>query len=90
MIDRMGLVYTEIKIELLEPIWSGVVCDENQINQWHDQSYRCGLRRIQNWVVMTDWTGCRRPSVVHMTNRTNQSECHLWQKKNKTTMWSII
>ena len=30
MTDYISLVYTEIEIELLAPIWSGAVCDENQ------------------------------------------------------------
>ena len=43
VIDHIGLVYTEIEIELLGHIWPGVVCDEYQIGQWLDWSYRCDL-----------------------------------------------
>ena len=29
--NHMSLVYAEIKIEILRPIWPGVIYDENQI-----------------------------------------------------------
>lgn len=44
VINYIGVVYTETKIELLRPIWSFIVYDENNIRQWHDRLYRCGLR----------------------------------------------
>ena len=31
MTNRKGPVYAKTEIELLEPIWSGAVCDENRI-----------------------------------------------------------
>ena len=52
----IGLVYVEIETELLGLIWLSVVCDENQIGQWLELSYRYGLHRKQNWVVVTDQT----------------------------------
>ena len=36
MIDPIGMVYFEIEIKLFGPIWSSVVCDENQIGQRPD------------------------------------------------------
>ena len=38
--DRTSVVYAENKIELSWLIGWGVVCDENQIGQWHDRSYK--------------------------------------------------
>ena len=43
--DRIGLVYVKIEIELSKPIWPGAIFDENQIRQWCDRSYRCGLTK---------------------------------------------
>ena len=40
----IGLVYSEIETQLSEPIPSCLVFDENQIGQWCDRSYKCGLR----------------------------------------------
>ena len=56
MIDYTDAIYAQNEIELLGPIWSGAVYDENQIRLRCDQSYRCGLHLKWNWVVMTDWT----------------------------------
>ena len=36
MTNRKGPVYAKTEIELLEPIWSGAVCDENRIGEWSD------------------------------------------------------
>ena len=58
MIDRIDLVYTEIKTELQRPIWSGAICEENHIEKWCDQLYKYNLHQKQNWVVMTDWIKC--------------------------------
>lgn len=33
MADCIGVIYTEIKIELSGPIWSGVVSEEKQTKQ---------------------------------------------------------
>lgn len=30
MVDSIGLVYVKTETELFKPIWSSVVCDENQ------------------------------------------------------------
>ena len=43
MTDNIGLVYSKIKIKLLGSIWSGAVCDENQVGQWPDWSYMYDL-----------------------------------------------
>ena len=48
------IIYTENDTELMLPIESGADCDENQIGQLHDWSYRCGLHQKQNWAVVTD------------------------------------
>ena len=56
LIDHLGMFYTKNDIELTLPIRSGVDCDENQIGQLRDWSYRCDLRRKQNWVVVIDRT----------------------------------
>lgn len=42
--DCTGVVYTENETELSWSIEPSAVCDENQIGQWKDQSYKCGLR----------------------------------------------
>ena len=46
--NSIGLIYFEIKIELLGPIWLDVVCDENQIWQWPDWFNKYDLHRKQN------------------------------------------
>ena len=43
MIDHTGAIYAKNNTKLSWPIRSGANCDENQIRQLHDQSYRCGL-----------------------------------------------
>ena len=48
MIDRIGVVYAEIDIEVSWPIRLGVDCDEDQIEQLRDLLYRCGLH--QKWI----------------------------------------
>lgn len=58
VIDHIGLVYSKTKTKLLSPILLGDVCDENQIGQWLDRSYRYYLRQKWYWVVMIDWIEC--------------------------------
>ena len=48
MTDHIGLLHSKIETELLGPIWSGTVCDENQIGQRLDNSYKYGLHWKQN------------------------------------------
>ena len=48
MTDHIGLLHSKIETELLGPIWSGIVCDENQIGQRLDNSYKYGLHWKQN------------------------------------------
>ena len=43
MIDRIGLVYAKFEIELSEPIWTGVVREENKTEEQCDRLYRCDL-----------------------------------------------
>ena len=43
MIDRIGLVHTETKIEFLGPIWLSEVSDENHTRQRYDWLYKCVL-----------------------------------------------
>ena len=43
MIDHIDLVYAEIETELLEPIWPGTICEENQTRQRRDKSYKRDL-----------------------------------------------
>ena len=52
-----GVVYTKNDTKLLWPIGSSANCDENQIRQLRDWSYKCGLRWKQTWVVMINQTG---------------------------------
>lgn len=61
MTDLIGMVYPENETKLSWPIGIGVVCDENQTEQWHDQSYRCGLCQKQNRVVLMDHIKCNLP-----------------------------
>ena len=48
LIDCIGVIYAETKIELSGPIKLSVVCYQNQTRQWHDRSYRYGLHQKQN------------------------------------------
>ena len=52
------VAYAKNKTELLWLKGLGVIYDENQIRQWHDQSYKCGLRWKWNQIVMTNKTRC--------------------------------
>ena len=47
----MGLLYVEIKIELSGPVWPGVLCDEIQIGQQHDQSI--GLLYVETKIELS-------------------------------------
>ena len=58
MINGIGAVYVENKIELSWSIRMGAVYDENEKGQQRDQLYRCCLQWRQNWIAMTDSTGC--------------------------------
>ena len=40
-------------------IKSSVIYNINQTRQWHDQSYKSGLCRKQNWTFMTNGTRCQ-------------------------------
>ena len=52
VIDCIGLVYTETKIELSGPIWSGAVCDKNQTGQWRDCLYKYDLHKKLYWTIV--------------------------------------
>lgn len=52
--DRTGTDYDEKENELLWSNKSIVVCDENKIEEWLDQSYKSGLRWKQNWIIVTN------------------------------------
>ena len=56
--DCIGAIYVENKTGLLWLIKSGIICDENQIGQWHDWSYRYGLLQNRNLTVKTYMIGC--------------------------------
>ena len=51
-------VYVENKTELLRPIESGPIYDENQIGQRRDRSHRFSLDQNQNSIVETYLTMC--------------------------------
>ena len=57
VIDCIGVVFAETETELLRTIESSAVCDENKIEQKHDQSYRCNLHKkmIPNYHDWLDW-----------------------------------
>ena len=46
MTNLTDVVYAKIETQQFEPIWLCVVYDGNYTGQWHDQSYRCGLRQL--------------------------------------------
>ena len=58
MTDRIGAVYAKNCIELLWPIELGTDYEKNEAGQLHDWSYRCGLHRKWNWVLMTNLIKC--------------------------------
>ena len=58
MINHTGVVYAENDTKLSRPIRPGAIYNENQTGQQHDQSYRYGLQRKQNWIVRTYQTRC--------------------------------
>ena len=45
VIGRRGAMCAENYIKISWPIKLAIIYDENQIGQWHDQSYKCGLRK---------------------------------------------
>ena len=47
VIDRIGAIYVENETKLLQLIELGVICDENQTEQWHDWSNMCDVH--QKW-----------------------------------------
>ena len=51
MNDRISMMYAKNDSKLSWSIESGVVCDENQIRQLHDESFSCDL-----WQNQTDKT----------------------------------
>ena len=57
MIDCTDAIFVENKTELSWLIRHVIVCDKNQTRQWHDRSFRYGLHKKWNWVIMFDWTG---------------------------------
>lgn len=64
MTDHIGVTYVKNETKLSWPIGIGAKCDENHIGQQRDWSYRCGpsckrdLCSKQNWVIMTNQSGC--------------------------------
>ena len=48
MTNGIDANYDENKTQLAWPIRLGVVCEENQIGEQHDQSHKFGLRQNQN------------------------------------------
>ena len=54
MIDCIGVVFAETKIELLGPIELGAVYEKNKIGQQHDQSYKCSLHKKWYQIIMID------------------------------------
>ena len=54
--NRIGAVYIENDTEFLWLIGLSADCDENQIGQRHDWSYKCNLCQKWNWDVIIDWT----------------------------------
>ena len=54
MTDHTNTVYAKNKTELPWQIESGIECDENQIGQLCDWSYRCGLHQKQDLATMID------------------------------------
>ena len=56
--DCIGLVCSKTESKLLGFIWLGIVYDENQTGQQLDWSYRYGLRRKWNWLIVINRIGC--------------------------------
>lgn len=54
MTDRIDATYVKNEIELSWPIGSGVVYDETQAKQWHDQSYKYDLHRKLYSTILTN------------------------------------
>ena len=54
-----GAIYDEYNTQLSGPIESSGDCEENQIAQWHDQSYRFDLCQKRQWAIMTDQIRCQ-------------------------------
>ena len=60
LINHTCIIYDENYIKLLGPIGSSAVCDENQIRQWPDWSYRSCLCWNQNWTILINQKGCQQ------------------------------
>ena len=58
VVDSISAIYAENETKLPWLIGSGMISDENQIEQHRDGSYRSTLRQNQNWIVGTYPTRC--------------------------------
>lgn len=67
MTDPTGVVYVENETYLSWLIGLGAVCDENQIEQWCDRSYRFGLHKKQYWTFETYRIRCSLSWKPYMT-----------------------
>ena len=56
MINHRGAVYDENEIELLCQIEPGVICDENQTGQQHNQSIGLVYAKIKIELLGTIWS----------------------------------
>ena len=51
--DHIGMLYTENETRLLWLIELGTIYDKNQTKKWCDWSYKYGIRRKWNQIVVT-------------------------------------
>ena len=53
MINHIGVIYAKNETKLSWSIRQGAICDDNQIGQRRDQSYKCGpQKKIElSWLI---------------------------------------
>ena len=70
MTNHTNAVDVENKIELLWPIESGSICDENQTRQWRDRLCRSIYAQTETQLLEPIWL-----DVVYAERKLN---CHDW------------
>lgn len=87
--NHIGAVYDKNEIELSWPIGPGDVCDKNQIGQWYDWLYRCGLCWKWYWTIRTYQTKCDLSRQMDKTTMWSTVQVRSMSKKKIELSWPI-
>ena len=81
MIDSIGVVYAETKLNLLGSIWMGAIFEENQIGIWPTMKTKLSCHDLSNWVPFVTKTR----QVNNMINHT----CAIYVENDIELAWPI-